>query len=497
MSYEVSGRGAPGSRIVRLLTVLALVLTAAGAVVWHAAGSASAATSTVVGAASGRCLDVAGGSATAGAGVDLWDCDGRSGQQWDVTSAGELRVFSDSMCLDAYQKGTAPGTKVDIYTCNGGANQQWRVNADGTITGVQSGLCLDATARGTANGTAIELYTCNGGGNQKWSLGTGTGTGGTPGCSGTSPITCHYDVAPGNYDVTVSLGSATSAGDTQMWVEARRLMLPDTKTAAGTVATYRFTVNVRQPEGQPTGEGGTGTPGLDIRFTGSAPKVSSVTVAQASRPLVAYLAGDSTVCDQPAAPYTGWGQMIPADFGAGAVIANYADSGESSGSFLSNSALFPALLSKVQANDLVLIQFGHNDKTTTASAYRSNLTSMITQVRGKGGVPVLVTPPVRHLFSGGHLTSTALHVNSVGVNLPAEMRAVGSAQNVPVIDLTAKSQALVESLGQTASAQLYLQASVDGVTDNTHFSQYGATKMSGLVLQGVQEQHLPLTGYLR
>ncbi|WNM31701.1 rhamnogalacturonan acetylesterase [Streptomyces sp. Li-HN-5-11] len=316
------------------------------------------------------------------------------------------------------------------------------------------------------------------------------------GCSGTSPITCHYAVSPGNYDVTVSVGGS-SAGQTEMWVEARRLMLPATRTAAGAVATYSFTVNVRQPEGQPTGQGGTGNPGLDIRFRGSAPRVSAVSVKPASRPLVAYLAGDSTVCDQPTAPYTGWGQMITTAVGPGAAIANYADSGESSGSFLANRALFPALLSKVRPNDLVFIQFGHNDKQTSASAYRSNLTSMITQARAKGGVPVLVTPPVRRLFNGTKLTSTALHVNSVGVDLPAQMRAVGAAQRVPVVDLTARSKALVESLGPSASAQLYLRASADGVTDNTHFSQYGATKMAELVLQDIRAQRLPLATYLR
>src|SRR3954451_10432063 len=65
------------------------------------ASSASAASSTsVVGVGSGRCLEVAGGSAAAGAAVELWDCDGRVGEQWDPTSAGELRVFNDSMCLD-------------------------------------------------------------------------------------------------------------------------------------------------------------------------------------------------------------------------------------------------------------------------------------------------------------------------------------------------------------------------------------------------------------
>lgn len=317
------------------------------------------------------------------------------------------------------------------------------------------------------------------------------------GCSGTSPIYCHYDVAPGNYDVTVSIGSTTSAGSTAMWVEARRLMLPTTTTSAGHVTQYSFTINVRQPEGEPTGEGGTGTPGLDIHFTGSAARVAAISVKPASHPLVAYLAGDSTVCDQPTAPYTGWGQMIPASVGPGAVIANYADAGESSGSFLAKPVLFPAIVAKVKTGDLVFIQFGHNDKTTTAADYRAHLTTMVNEVRAKGGVPVLVTPMVRHLFNGNQLTPTAMQVNSIGVDLPAQMRAVGTALKVPVIDLTAKSAALVTSLGPTASAALYLRASVDGVTDNTHFSQYGATKMAALVLQGIREQHLSLVPYLR
>ncbi|MFF8970890.1 GDSL-type esterase/lipase family protein [Streptomyces sp. NPDC014995] len=154
-------------------------------------------------------------------------------------------------------------------------------------------------------------------------------------------------------------------------------------------------------------------------------------------------------------------------------------------------------MSRVGANDPVFIQFGHNDKQTSASTYRSNLTAMITRVRAKGGVPVLVTPPVRRLFDGNRLTPTALHVNGVGVDLPAEMRSVGAAQQVPVIDLTARSRALVESLGPPASAQLFLRSSVDGVTDNTHFSQYGATRIGGLLLQSIREQSLPLAAHLR
>jgi lysophospholipase L1-like esterase len=316
-------------------------------------------------------------------------------------------------------------------------------------------------------------------------------------CAGTSPITCHYAVAPGNYDVTVSIGDTASAGNTSMWVEARRLMMPAVDTAPGTVTRYSTTVNVRHPEGQPTGQGGTGTPGLDITFAGSAPKVTALTVTPASNPLVVYLAGDSTVCDQPTEPYTGWGQMITGRVGPGAVVANYGDSGESSGSFLSNTALFPTMRPLIRQNDLVLIQFGHNDKNTDSATYRNNLTTMIGQVRARGGAPVLVTPPVRRLFSGSQLTPTALHVNGLGVNLPAEMRALGTAQNVPVIDLTARSEALVESLGPANSSRLYLSAATDGVTDNTHFSQYGATQMADLVVQGIRERNLSVVRFLR
>jgi lysophospholipase L1-like esterase len=316
-------------------------------------------------------------------------------------------------------------------------------------------------------------------------------------CSGTAPIKCHFAVSPGNYDVTVGLGSTTKAASTSMSVEARRQVLNAVSTNAGQVVPTTVTVNVRTPEGQPTGQGGTGTAGLDITFGGSAPAIGSLTVTAAQAPLVTYLAGDSTVCDQPVAPYTGWGQLLPVNVRGGAVIANYGDSGESSGSFLANSALFPRMKPLIKSRDLVLIQFGHNDKQTTASAFRDNLTKMVDGVRERGGIPVLVTPPVRRLFNGAKLTSTALHVNGVGVDLPAVIRALGKSRGVPVIDLTAKSKALVESLGSSASQKIYLTKATDGVADNTHFSAYGATQMSNLVLQGVRELNLSLAGYLR
>ncbi|MEU4446991.1 GDSL-type esterase/lipase family protein [Actinosynnema sp. NPDC050801] len=481
-------------RAVLLLTGLASVVAGVGVVMPSAASAA--ATRYEAEAAPATCDGSIGTNHTGYSGSGF--CDGRAA----VGAAAQFTVNTASAGTATlnvrFANGGTVARPVDVVV-NGATAQSVSFEPTGTwstwstrslpvqLSSGGNTVRLSPTgASGLPNVDYVELE-----------LGDGSPPGRPAECTGTSPIRCHFAVPPGNYTVTAWVGDRASAGNTSMSVEARRRILPAVDTAAGTITQHVFTINVRQPEGQPTGQGGTGTPGLTVTFAGTAPKLSGLTVQPATAPLAVYLAGDSTTCDQFTAPYTGWGQMLPAHVSAGAVIANYGDSGESSGSFLNNPALFPAVKPLIKRNDLVLIQFGHNDKSTSASAFRSNLTSMVNQVREKGGVPVLVTPPVRRQFSGTQLNSTALHVNGLGVNLPSEMRNLGSALNVPVIDLTAKSEALVESMGPTNSAQLFLRQAVDGVTDNTHFSEYGAAKMAELVVQGVRERNLPLVGYLR
>ena len=120
------------------------------------------------GQASGRCVDVPNQTQTNGTQVALWDCNGGTNQQWNLTSAKQLHVYG-TKCLDAESQGTTSGTRVIIWDCSSGTNQQWNVNADGTVTGVQSGLCLSPNGSGTGNGTLIVLATCNGQAAQKWS----------------------------------------------------------------------------------------------------------------------------------------------------------------------------------------------------------------------------------------------------------------------------------------------------------------------------------------
>ncbi|MBM9502996.1 lectin [Actinacidiphila acididurans] len=174
-----------------LATMLATALT------WSVPASASAAP--LVGAASGRCLDVKGNTDTPGTALQIWDCNGQPNQAFEFSSAAELRTMGGTRCVDAYNNQTSPGTPVIIWSCNGGANQQWRQNSDGSITGVQSGLCLDVNGAATANGTAVILWTCNGQSNQKWSTSTTPPPAGSRACDiyaagGTPCVAAHSTV---------------------------------------------------------------------------------------------------------------------------------------------------------------------------------------------------------------------------------------------------------------------------------------------------------------
>ncbi|MFF1612397.1 rhamnogalacturonan acetylesterase [Amycolatopsis sp. NPDC058278] len=266
-----------------------------------------------------------------------------------------------------------------------------------------------------------------------------------PGSPGTmDAVDYSFNVPPGDYEVTLTLGSATQAAQTAVQVEARRTVLAPVSTRAGEFRREVPAVNVRSPESMPTGEEGTGTPGLQVHLTGARPAAANVSVAPARRPRL-FVVSDSTASDWLQGPKRGWAQELPQLLRPGIVVANYADG-----------------------------------------------------VRERGGLPVLVTPPVRHQFGpDGKLTPTGLIVNNLGVDLPAVIRGLAGKLHVPLIDLTARSQALLERLGETASWPLYLTVQHDGVQDYAHFSEYGGAVMAGLVTKGMADAQLPAAAFLR
>ncbi len=294
----------------------------------------------------------------------------------------------------------------------------------------------------------------------------------------------------GNYAVTVTLGGS-AAGATEIHAEANRVLLGLASTGAGQSTTYSFAVNVRAKEGQPTENVAAGYPGLDLFF--SAPtagdlQISAIgyaLVGAATKPVLVYVAGDSTVCDQTDTDYAGWAQMIPQYFAPPADVANYADSGESSSSFLASGAEWGTVKSLMTTGDWVLIQFGHNDKTTTSATFQANITQMVKDAKAKGATPVLVSPPARATFSGQTLTDqSGLHA--------ADMQAVATAQGVAYIDLTSLTTAWYNQIGPKAWQQYHALG-----TDMTHTNAAGAAKIAGFVEAAIKSQNIGLAKYLR
>jgi lysophospholipase L1-like esterase len=291
----------------------------------------------------------------------------------------------------------------------------------------------------------------------------------------------------GEYLVTVVLGGA-SAAETSVAAESSRGLLAPVATRAGESLEYAFVVDVRAMEGQPDHAGGPGGyPGLDLFFSGpSSAPVTSIGYAVASPSsarVTVFIAGDSTVCDQTGNVYGGWGQMLPEYFAPPVAIANYANSGASSGSF---GPYWNLIKARWRPGDYVLIQFGHNDKGVPDSVVQANLERFAADALAAHVTPILVSPPARVQFVGSiEADQSSLH--------PAAARAAAAAEGVAFIDLTALSTEWYNSLGsEQAAMQFHANHS-----DATHTNLAGAEKLAGLLVEAMRGQRLPLAAYLR
>jgi len=305
-------------------------------------------------------------------------------------------------------------------------------------------------------------------------------------CSG-DPLACHFGGDPGNYEVTVELGGASS-GETEVEAEYFRRMLTQS-TSAGQTKRFSFVTNVRVYEGEPLrpdqdAATSKGIAGLDVYFRGSSPRPVSICHQLKDKPLLLWIEGDSTVTDQESTDYSGWGQHLPQHFLSPIAVANYADSGESSASVLASAKLWPTIKKGMKSGDWVMVQLGHNDKDITAAAFKANLTTMVHDAKAAGAHMILVTPIARVGY-----TLAEEHVNSTGANLPQIIRDLGKSESVPVIDLTVTTWNWL----QTIKWQDYFALG----TDRTHTNPKGADIVSGFVRDALKAQVPELARYLR
>jgi len=321
----------------------------------------------------------------------------------------------------------------------------------------------------------------------------------------------------GNYDVKVIMGDKMENTSATIRAECRRLMIANATSVKGKTTTVNFTVHVKDSLIRDAA----GNMAKKIRlkereinylhwdnlltleFNGENPRICAVEITANKTAPTIFLAGNSTVVDQDREPWAAWGQIIPSFFkGKKIAVANYAESGEALNSFISARRL-EKILSLMKAGDYLFVEFGHNDQKQRGegvgpfTTYKRDLKFFISEVKKKGGIPVLVTSMHRRNFdSTGHI------VNTLG-DYPEAVRQTAKEENVALIDLNAMSKILYEAWGVENSVKAFVHYPANTfpgqkteLKDNTHFNTYGAWQIAKCIMKGIQDANLGIAKYL-
>ena len=328
-------------------------------------------------------------------------------------------------------------------------------------------------------------------------------------CVSQDPFFFSVAVPEGNYRIAVTTGDRVGEIDLTLKAESRRLVVERAVTKHGEFSTYVFTVNVRNAQLPPPPQNAPGgsrvelndreqgvlqwDDKLTLEFNGSRPTVCAVEIERVTDAITVFLAGDSTVTDQPREPGASWGQMLPRFFKPSVAVANHAESGETMKSFLAGLRL-DKLLSQMKAGDYLFIQFGHNDSKVAwpqtyvepFSTYKAYLKVYVSEARRRGATPVLVTSMHRRSFD------SAGKIKNTHGDYPEAVRQVAREENVALIDLHAMSAQLYEALGPDVAPRAFS----NGGKDATHHNNYGAYLLAKCVVTGIRDAGLPLAHLL-
>lgn len=233
-----------------------------------------------------------------------------------------------------------------------------------------------------------------------------------------------------------------------------------------------------------------------------------------------YLIGDSTMMDYDKYredyrtsiyPLSGWGQYFQELFNAETLsslgfliktdsvfVDNRAIGGRSTRSFFEEGR-WTKVYHELQADDLVIIQFGHNDATlerplryVTPEAYKEYIRLYVTQTREKGAIPIVITPVSRNQpWKDAKLENLHGEYYTAALEVSQELE-------VQMIDLTMRSMEFFAEKGEAyVTANYFMNMKPgqypnypDGKEDNTHFVTEGAKEVAKLVMEGMRDLNL-------
>lgn len=132
---------------------------------------------------SGLCVDVPQSSRSTGTQLIQWGCSQAANQQWQVAGNGDgssftIKSLSSGLCLAVANAQMATAAAIVQDTCSGGAFRAFVIGGGvaflpdqpAAIQALNSGLCINVWGGGNGDNVRIAQWMCDGGGNSRWSL---------------------------------------------------------------------------------------------------------------------------------------------------------------------------------------------------------------------------------------------------------------------------------------------------------------------------------------
>ena len=244
--------------------------------------------------------------------------------------------------------------------------------------------------------------------------------------------------------------------------------------------------------------------------------ISFLLLAAKPKPIQIFMAGDSTMSDKPltktvtdsttGATYEeaflerGWGMLLPEYLDENVIVRNYAKNGRSTRTFI-EQGWWDSIVTQLNAGDFVVIQFAHNDgainktdRYTSPEEYRNNLLRMISDVRSKGGKPILATSIVRRKFDKSETL-----VDTHGV-YPTITREIANSEKLPLVDMQQLTAAWLQNEGKKKKKKYFHKIPSDGssklypkgLDDNTHLNEDGARIVAGMFAKEIKRQKIKI-----
>jgi len=120
----------------------------------------------IVAANSAKCVDITGGSRTAGAAAIQWHCNGASNEAWTVQLYnGSFRIIEQQTgdCLVVSGSSKVAGAALVQEPCSGVSSELWSFTASGSnfqMINMNSGQCASVSGASTADAATIEQEPC-------------------------------------------------------------------------------------------------------------------------------------------------------------------------------------------------------------------------------------------------------------------------------------------------------------------------------------------------